>query len=73
MWVLVVGNSTTVDMGCVASVRGPLSFLSGEMITLWPLPVVAGSWCNATGITASARDLPFLGPPDDRLIIKKWI
>jgi len=41
------------------------------MITPWPLPVVAGSWCNATGITASARDLPFWGPPDNRLIIEK--
>jgi len=27
--------------------------------------------CNATGITASAMDLPFWGAPDDRLIIEK--
>jgi len=43
------------------------------MITPWPLPVVAGSWCNATGMTTSARDLPFWGSPDDRLIIEKQI
>jgi len=44
--------------------------LDWKMITPWPLPVVAGSWCYATGITASARNLPFWGPPDDRLIIE---
>jgi hypothetical protein len=47
--------------------------LDWKMITPWPLPVDAGSWCNTTGITESARDLPFWGSPDDSSIIEKWI
>jgi hypothetical protein len=31
------------------------------MTTPWPFPVVAGGWCKASGITASARDLPLWG------------
>jgi hypothetical protein len=37
--------------------------LDWAIITPWPLSVVAGSWYNATGIIASARNLPFLGAP----------